>query len=423
MIRLDDYNTEEVKPKFQITRGMVILLALGLIILIVVIIIILNKTKNQKEKFTTQDFLRLESRMVEEAPTYLSQKEIELTNQPIKIDLKELLVENGGAIDSSKLKVVKICKGYVLASKVQVETYDAYISCDGYETKGYISDVTTKKKTEKDDEKPVITIIGDKQITINVNEKYDEQGAKAHDNIDGDITSSIKITGSVDVSKAGVYTIYYTVSDKKGNKAQEKRVVTVIKKTTQKEVEITTKAKQTTAKQSVTKKKTTSKKVSDPPNIILKGESYVTINVGQTWVDPGYSAFDAKGMDITALVNRSGSVNNKVAGTYRITYSVTDSYGNSNYKTRTVVVKSNYIKLVSITLTPNSFALKKGESKKLIVSYSPTNATNKNISWKSSNPSVASVSNGVVKALKPGVATISATASDGVSAKVSVTVK
>lgn len=431
MIYMDEmyeYETEE-KKKFQITRGMVLLGVIALIAIIVIIVIIFKSINKKTPEYTTSDFTRLEERMLEEVPTYLSQKGIELTGEEIKIDLKELLVENGGSIDSSKVRAAKICEGYILASKIETENYNAYIKCnDLYTTSGYVSNdkntVNSATTTKKDTEPPTLTLIGEKEITISTGANYVDEGAKAFDNIDGDITSKIKISGSVDVNRAGSYTITYTVSDKAGNKVEETRIVTVVAVSTTVAPTTTTKVSNTTVKTTTTAKRTTTQKITTPPTITLKGNSKTTITLGDIWVDPGYYAVDAKGMDITASVNKSGNVNNKVAGTYRITYYVTDAYGNSASKVRTVVVVSSYVKLQSISLTPNSFDLKAGESKTIIVNFSPSNATNKSVTWTSSNPAVVSVSSsGFVKAIKKGSATITAKGADGVTAVAKVVVK
>lgn len=421
-----EYETEE-KKKFQITRGMVLLIVIVLIVLVISAIIISNIINSRKPEYTISDFTKLESRMLEEAPTYLSQKNIELTSEEIKIDLKDLLLENGGSIDSNKVKATKICEGYVLASKIEIESYKAYIKCsDLYTSNGYISDnkVTTTKKTttKKDTTKPVITIIGEEQITINVGTNYEDAGAIASDNKDGDITSKIKVSGSVDTSVAGIYIITYSVSDKAGNKAEAKRQVTVVSVATT--TTITTTKSSNTGTKTTTTKRSTTQRITTPPTITLKGSSKMTINLGDLWVDPGYSAVDAMGMDITGSVNISGKVNPLIAGTYSVIYSVTDAYGNSSSKLRVVTVTSSYVPLQSITLTPNSFDLKEGESKTLTVNFSPSNASNKKITWKSSNTSVVSVSSaGVVKAIKKGTATITVSGADGATASAKVVVK
>ena len=93
--------------------------------------------------------------------------------------------------------------------------------------------LTNKECTEcsgkEDKEAPKISLNGSSTINLKVNEKYNEQGAKATDNTDGDLTEKIETKGSVDVdtSKAGTYTITYSVKDSNGNTASTKRTVIV----------------------------------------------------------------------------------------------------------------------------------------------------------------------------------------------------
>lgn len=423
----EEYDDGE-KKKFQLTRGMVILAAIILVAIIVIIIVLVSVKNNKKPEYTTEDFAKLESRMEEEAPTYLSQKNIELTGEETKINLKNLLDKNGGFIDSSKVKAVNVCDGYVIAKKIETEKYDAYIKCgDMYTTSGYVSNDSKEVKktttTKKDTEKPVITIIGESEITINQGSEYKDNGAKANDNIDGDLTSKIKTTSTVDVKNSGTYVVTYTVSDKAGNKAEASRKVIVVATPTT-TVRTTTKSSsnvKTTTRARVTV--TTTQRVTTPPTITLRGSTVVEINAGTQYTDPGYSATDAKGTDITASVTVSGNINTNVAGTYTLRYSVTDSYGNSASKTRTIRVKSTYVALQGITLTPNTVSLSVGQSKTLSIYFNPTNATNKSVTWSSSNPSVATISNGTITAKSKGTATITASGADGRKAYVSVTVK
>ena len=78
-----------------------------------------------------------------------------------------------------------------------------------------------------DDISPIITLNGKANIYLSLNEKYEETGAKAVDEKEGDLTDKISIEGNVDISKEGIYTITYKVSDSKGNEAIKSRVITV----------------------------------------------------------------------------------------------------------------------------------------------------------------------------------------------------
>jgi uncharacterized protein (TIGR02145 family) len=76
---------------------------------------------------------------------------------------------------------------------------------------------------------PVITIIGDNPLEINIGENYTEFGATATDDIDGDITQDILIDSSnINTTLAGNYTVTYSVSDLSNNSTSEQREVIVI---------------------------------------------------------------------------------------------------------------------------------------------------------------------------------------------------
>ena len=76
---------------------------------------------------------------------------------------------------------------------------------------------------------PAIVLLGDMEMTITVGSEYEEAGAIATDNVDGDVTGHIVVNGMVDVTQAGVYTLIYSVSDEVGNTATATRTVAVEK--------------------------------------------------------------------------------------------------------------------------------------------------------------------------------------------------
>ena len=74
------------------------------------------------------------------------------------------------------------------------------------------------------------------------------------------------------------------------------------------------------------------------PVITLNGNSTLTLKVGETYTELGAKATDNKDGDITSKILTAGTVNTAVAGTYTITYTVSDTSGNTATATRTVNV-------------------------------------------------------------------------------------
>ena len=89
--------------------------------------------------------------------------------------------------------------------------------------------------------------------------------------------------------------------------------------------------------------------------------------------------------------------------------------------TCTVTVAAKVIPVTSIWLDKSEMELTEGDEAILTATVKPDNATDKTVTWTSSDTSVATVTDGKVKALKPGTATITAKAGDK-SAKCTVTV-
>ena len=90
----------------------------------------------------------------------------------------------------------------------------------------------TRVVTVFDKDAPVVNtnpeITGVKDQTVKLGSTFNPlSGVKATDKEDGDLTSAIRVTGSVDTSKAGVYKLTYTVVDKDGGKAEASCNITV----------------------------------------------------------------------------------------------------------------------------------------------------------------------------------------------------
>ena len=76
------------------------------------------------------------------------------------------------------------------------------------------------------------------------------------------------------------------------------------------------------------------------PVIVLKGSGTIYLGIGSKYYEPGYTASDNCDGDITDKVEVSGEVSTN-AGTYKLTYSVTDSNGNKDEVIRTIIVRNN----------------------------------------------------------------------------------
>ena len=64
---------------------------------------------------------------------------------------------------------------------------------------------------------PEMQILGDANITQLQGVAWVDPGVEAHDVRDGNLTSSVSVSGTVDVNTTGTYTLTYTVSDAAGN--------------------------------------------------------------------------------------------------------------------------------------------------------------------------------------------------------------
>ena len=78
-----------------------------------------------------------------------------------------------------------------------------------------------------------------------------------------------------------------------------------------------------------------------------------------------------------------------------------------------VTVRSNVVAVTDVTLNMTELDLMEGEEATLTATVTPDNATNKTVTWESSDSSIATVVNGKVTAVRPGKTTITVTTEDG----------
>ena len=97
-------------------------------------------------------------------------------------------------------------------------------------------------------------------------------------------------------------------------------------------------------------------------------------------------------------------------------------YSSSSTKTTSTVPTT--IVVTDIKINENVTSMKEGESKKLTATITPNDATDKNITWKSSDESIATVSTtGEVVAKKYGTVDITATSSNGKTSTIKIDIK
>ena len=84
---------------------------------------------------------------------------------------------------------------------------------------GNISDEITRSVTIIDTSKPVVSLEGNATHYMRVWHTFNEPGATAHDQVDGNLTSQILRTGTVNVEQPGPHILTYGVSDSSGNQA------------------------------------------------------------------------------------------------------------------------------------------------------------------------------------------------------------
>ena len=146
---------------------------------------------------------------------------------------------------------------------------------------------------------PEITLVADPDVFTIPGEVYQEEGYTATDNYDGDITDRVERTKTEEK-------ITYKVKDSSGNAFTVERVIVYHDPI--------------------------------PPELTLKGDATITLALGQTYTEPGFTATDNCDGDITDRVTVTGTVDTSKVGTYTLEYAVLDSYENAATAIRTVKV-------------------------------------------------------------------------------------
>jgi len=178
---------------------------------------------------------------------------------------------------------------------------------------------------------PVLTLLGNTTITLTEGNTYIEPGFTAIDNTGADITNTVTVTGDVHTAFAGSYTLTYKAIDSIGNMTTVTRTIVV------------------NPAPVVTPERT-------PPFISPIGSNPIILHLGgSSYIEQGAVATCNVDDDISYLITTSGNVDTSRAGTYRVTYTVTNSAGLTSNVTRDVRVLSPTER--RMPRTPHSFTV------------------------------------------------------------------
>lgn len=200
---------------------------------------------------------------------------------------------------------------------------------------------TGNKEDSVVQQKITFELNGDSEMTINLNETYEELGFVAKSEAVGDLNSYVKVSGEVDTTVPGTYEITYSlVYD--SNFRELTRIVKVVD------------PNNPTVEDD---KEEEEKPVKDPAadeansqiNITLNGSQTVYLLKGSTYVERGAKAVNKNSVDVSSkIVISSAGVNTNQVGTYTVNYSVTTSKNTKVTVSRTVRVLD-----IITTITPS----------------------------------------------------------------------
>ena len=130
---------------------------------------------------------------------------------------------------------------------------------------------------------------------------------------------------------------------------------------------------------------------------------------GITW-----SLASGSTMPAGLTLNSNGTITGTptAAGQFTFTATATNSAG-SDSKELTLTINPAPVLVTSVALNKSELSLYTGQSEILTATVQPEDATNKNVTWSSDKPAVATVEGGTVTARGTGEATITVTTQDG----------
>ncbi len=215
-----------------------------------------------------------------------------------------------------------------ITAKVESVEHDGVVTYVVRDSSG--NQTTVDRKIVYNDVVPPVLILNDSsELTLECGTAYVEPGFVATDDVDGNITSKVVTEGSVDSNKVGTYTLTYSVKDGYDNEATANRTITVVD--------------------------------TAGPVITLNDGNTINIQPGSVYEEPGFKAVDCSDGDVSGNVTVTGEVDGETIGTYKITYAVSDSFGNATTVERTVTVKDTIAPKLTVSSEEKVFVAKDSE--------------------------------------------------------------
>lgn len=314
----DNYNnysdtTYEEKEKKNGIWWKILLVVLVLLIIIILLLKFCTGGVSNDEKY-----VKLKSEICTAAEEYLN-------NNPN-------LLDRTTPGTSVIIRFSKLADANLISAKIENPYYNGGLFKKGTEEKYYPMNSSVRLQVNNDGSlncelvdnandttAPELRLNGDAVISLAVGTEFSDPGYTATDDYDGDITDKVVRSGNVDYSKAGEYTLTYTVSDSAGNTTSKTRKVIYEEFAN---IDITLGS----ILDGVT------------PMISLKGANPYCLVKGNQYVEPGATATDNVDGNITDRIAVTNKVTGNLMGAFRVVYKVSDSSGNEAIAYRAVIV-------------------------------------------------------------------------------------
>ena len=147
---------------------------------------------------------------------------------------------------------------------------------------------------------------------------------------------------------------------------------------------------------------------------LMEGETATLTLVSETFEEGDYDVEWESSDSVVVSVSSQGGITALSKGSAKITATVTVGDASATFSA-TVTVTASTAPLTGLSFGSTIYNLGQGQTLNLNseVEYTPSYAANKSLTWTSSNPSIATVNNGVVVPMSQGITTITAKSSDG----------